>query len=37
LDFFFIDAEVAASFDFEIAPKAFVADQAFVTLAQSLP
>jgi len=33
---FFIDNEVAASFHFEITTIAFVADQAFVTIAQLL-
>src|SRR5262249_35638054 len=35
-DFFFIDDKVTASFDFEIAAVALVADQAFVTVAQLL-
>ena len=35
-DLFFIDNEVTASFHFEITTIAFVADQAFVTVAQVL-
>ena len=35
-DLFFVDDKVAASFHFEIAAIAFVADQAFVTIAQLL-
>jgi hypothetical protein len=35
-DLFFIDDKVTASFNFEIAAVAFVADQAFVTVAQLL-